>query len=104
MVRASSTHHITRPLDPLAAAVVVLLCLSWGFNYVAMKVALPDIPPLTQAAIRSTLAALIVVVWCRLRGIPLFARDGTLVAGIATGLVFGIEFILIYQGMLYTTA
>ena len=35
-----------RPLDLAGAALIVLLCLSWGFNQVAVKLALPDIPPL----------------------------------------------------------
>ena len=40
----SSSHHVTRPLDPLAAAIVVVLCLSWGVNQVATKLAIHDIP------------------------------------------------------------
>jgi len=100
----SATHHVTRALDPLAAALVVMLCLSWGFNQVAVKLAIHDIPPLTQGAIRSVLGACIVAAWCRLRGVPLLARDGTLVAGAVAGVLFGGEFILIYQGLAYTTA
>ena len=99
-----ASHHVTRPLDALAAAIVVVLCLSWGFNQVATKLAIHDIPPLTQATIRSVIAALIVAGWCRLRGIPLLTRDGTLAAGIVAGVFFAIEFILIYQGLVYTTA
>jgi len=91
-------------LDALAAAVVVVLCLSWGFNQVATKLAIHDIPPLTQAAVRSAVATLLIAVWCRLRGIPLFERDGTLWFGLVAGLLFAAEFILIYQGLLYTTA
>ena len=98
------SHHHTRPLDALAASIVVVLCLSWGFNQVATKLAMHDIPPLTQGAIRSIVAALIVALWCRLRGIPLLARDRTLLAGLAAGFFFGIEFILVYQGLAYTTA
>jgi len=101
---SSATHHITRALDPLAAAIVVVLCLSWGFNQVAVKLAIHDIPPLTQAAVRSLLAAIVVVTWCRLRGIPLLTRDNTLRAGLACGALFGAEFILIYHGLNYTTA
>ena len=100
----SATHHITRALDPLAAAIVVVLCLSWGFNQVAVKLAIHDISPLTQGAVRSLLAAIIVAAWCKLRGIPLFARDNTLRAGLAAGALFGTEFILIYHGLNYTTA
>jgi drug/metabolite transporter (DMT)-like permease len=101
---AASDHHTTRPLDAVAIALTLLLCLSWGFNQVAVKLAIHDIPPLTQGAIRSMVAAFIVVCWCRLRGIPLFARDGTLMPGLVAGFTFGIEFICIYQGLAYTTA
>jgi drug/metabolite transporter (DMT)-like permease len=99
-----ATHHHTRPLDAIAIGVVIVLCLSWGFNQVATKLAIHDIPPMTQATIRSAVATLIVAGWCRLRGIPLLARDGTLAAGLAAGFLFGIEFVLIYQGLVYTTA
>jgi len=101
---AAPPSHVTRPLDAVAAALVVVLCLSWGFNQVATKLAMYDIPPLTQAAIRSVAAALIVALWCRLRGIPIFTRDGTLLAGLAAGFFFGVEFIFIFQGLAYTTA
>lgn len=101
---AAPAHHITRPLDTLAAAVVVMLCLSWGFNQVAVKLAIHDIPPLIQGAARSALATLIVASWCKLRGIPLLARDGTLLPGLAAGFFFGVEFVLIYQGLAFTTA
>ncbi len=94
----------TRPLDAIAAAIVVVLCLSWGFNQVATKLAIHDIPPLTQATIRSVVASLLIAGWCRLRGIALLKRDGTLWFGLAAGVLFAAEFILIYQGLLYTTA
>jgi len=90
----------TRPLDALAASIVVVLCLSWGFNQVATKLAINDIPPLTQAAVRSAVAALLIAAWCRVRGIALLKRDGTLWFGIAAGVLFAAEFILIYQGLL----
>jgi len=94
----------TRPLDVTATALIVLLCLSWGFNQVAVKLAIPDIPPLIQGAIRSAGAGLIVWAWTRARGIPLHLDDGTLRAGVATGLLFGVEFALIYRGLVFTSA
>jgi len=99
-----ASNSVTRPLDAMAAAIVVVLCLSWGFNQVSTKLAIHDVPPLTQAAIRSVVAALLIGGWCRLRGIPMLAHDGTLAAGIVAGVLFAAEFILIYQGLLYTTA
>jgi len=102
--QASVPNAATRALDPLAAAIVVVLCLSWGFNQVAVKLALHDIPPLIQGAVRSFVAALLVALWAKSRGQALFARDATLWPGLAAGAAFGLEFILIYQGLLYTTA
>jgi drug/metabolite transporter (DMT)-like permease len=93
----------SRPLDALAIAVTIALCISWGFNNVAIKVAIHDIPPLIQSSTRSLLAAILVGAWCRFRGIALFERDGTLVAGIFAGVLFAFEFLLIYRGLVWTT-
>ena len=94
----------TRPLDAASMVLVVFICLTWGFNQPAVKLALPDVPPLIQCAIRSSLATVIVLGIMRLRGLPVTARDGTLAAGGVAGLLFGFEFLLIYRGLLYTTA
>lgn len=83
---------------------IVALCLTWGFNQVAVKLAIHDIPPLIQSAIRSVIAALLVGLWTQLRGITLFKRDGTLPAGLAAGVLFALEFLLIYRGLIWTTA
>lgn len=106
MSDVQKTHALsaTRPLDLAASTLVVLLCLSWGFNQVAVKLAIPDIPPLVQGAIRSAGAGLIVWAWTRFRGIPLHLNDGTLFAGAMCGLLFGIEFAMIYRGLVFTSA
>lgn len=100
----SAPNAATRPLDAIAAAIVVVLCLSWGFNQIAVKLAIHDVPPLIQAAARSVVSALVVAMWAKLRGLPLFSRDGTLIAGLAAGVGFALEFVMIYRGLLYTTA
>jgi drug/metabolite transporter (DMT)-like permease len=94
----------SRPLDALAIAVTVGLCLSWGFNQVAVKLAIHDIPPLIQSSARSLIAAILVSAWAQLRSIPLFKRDGTLAPGILAGTLFALEFLLIYRGLVWTTA
>lgn len=93
-----------RPLDAAGAAVMVVLCASWGLNQSAIKVALVDIPPLIQGALRSILALPIVVLVARLRGVRLAACDGSLVAGVFAGALFGFEFVFIYYGSDFTTA
>jgi len=93
-----------RPLDAAATAVVVMLCLSWGLNQIAVKIALAEIPPFAQAAIRSLGALIVVAGWAWLRGVKLFDRDGTLRGGLVAGGLFGLEFILLYRGLVFTTA
>jgi drug/metabolite transporter (DMT)-like permease len=95
----------TRPLDSAGMALVVLLCLIWGFNQPAIKLAiLQGVPPLLQCAIRSGLGMLIVLGIMQARGLPVMVRDGTLAAGVAVGILFGLEFLLIYRGLIYTAA
>jgi drug/metabolite transporter (DMT)-like permease len=93
-----------RPLSPGAIALMLLLCLSWGFNQIAVKLALPDIPAMTQATFRSigALPVLLIVGW--LRKVDFSLRDGTLGPGVVAGILFAIEFVLIYQGLRLTTA
>src|SRR5882757_7347111 len=97
-------HDPGRPLSPGAVALMLLLCLSWGFNQVAVKLALPDIPAMMQAMLRSigALPVLLIVGW--LRGANFALRDGSLGPVLGAGVLFGIEFALIYQGLLFTTA
>jgi len=83
---------------------MLMLCLSWGFNQIAVKLALPDIPPLLQATIRSAGALPVLLIIGSLRGVQFFERDGTLGAGLLAGLLFGLEFVLIFRGLLLTSA
>ena len=91
-------------LDDRAIALLLLCCTLWGLNQVAAKVALAEVPPLTQAALRSTGAALLLLVWARWRGIALFTRDGTLVGGLVAGGLFAAEFACIFIGLQFTSA
>jgi len=93
-----------RPLSPGPIALMLMLCLSWGFNQIAVKLALPDIPPMLQAMIRSAgaLPVMLIIGWSR--GVKFFERDGTLGPGLFAGLLFGLEFVLIFRGLLLTSA
>ena len=98
-----TTERKTR-LDTLAVASLVLCCFLWGLNQVAAKVAIAEVPPLAQAAIRSLGGAALVLLWARWRGIRLFERDGSLPGGLTAGLLFAAEFGCIFFGLQYTTA
>lgn len=91
-------------LDPRALLCILLCCVLWGINQSAAKAALPEVPPLLQAALRSLGAAGLVLLWSRWRGIALFERDGTLPGGLLAGALFAGEFALIFWGLQYTHA
>jgi len=93
-----------KPLDATAYSLMVLLTALWGFQQVTIKVIVDDVSLLAQAAIRSIVATALVLAWARLRGTPLFERDGTLRAGLLAGLLFAVEFVFIYGGLAYTNA
>ena len=91
-------------LDATAMSILVACCFLWGLNNVAVKVAIPEVPVLWQAALRSVGGTLLVWAWASRRGIALFGRDGTLAGGLLAGALFAAEFICIFVGLQYTTA
>ena len=90
--------------DARAITLMLVLCVMWGFNQVAIKVAADGISLVMQACLRSSIAALLLFLWTRARGIPLFDRDGTLRAGLVAGALFAAEFGFIHAGLAYTSA
>lgn len=101
----SAVPETSRPaLDAFAVAMMVMLTFSWGLNQVAIKVSNVGYNPVFTVVVRSALAGLLVFLWCRWRAIPLFRRDGTLLPGIAVGALFGLEFVLMFVGLDYTSA
>lgn len=90
-------------VDAFAVGMMLFLTFSWGLNSVASKVANEGFNPVLVSVLRSTLAAVLVYLWCRLRGIPVFNRDGTLWPGLLAGFLFGAEFLCIFIGFDYTS-
>ena len=93
-------HH----LDTLAVSLLLACCLFWGFQQILIKSTVGEVPPLWQAALRFAGATVLLVLWCAFRRVPLFARDGTLGAGLLAGALFAGEFTCIYLGLRDTTA
>ena len=91
-------------LDGVAAAILLACCLFWGFQQVLVKATLPELPPVFQAGVRFVGATLLLALWCRRRGVPLLARDGTLWPGLLAGALFAGEFACIYIGLQHTSA
>ncbi len=91
-------------LDTLAITLLVLCCAFWGFQQILIKSTVDEVPPLWLVSMRMAGATLLLLLWSRGRGVPLFARDGTLKAGLWAGLLFAGEFVFIYLGLQHTSA
>ncbi len=91
-------------IDTMGVALMLFICVSWGMNQVAIKIGNQGFNPMYMAAARSFVGGLLVFLWCQYRGITLFQRDKTLIPGLAIGLLFGLEFVLIFAGLDFTSA
>ena len=70
---------------------LVALTLVWGLNWPLMKFSLRELSPLYFRAVTMTGGALILLVWYRLRGVPMRLPRGTFwpVVGLALPNIFG---------------
>ena len=99
--------RLAQPLDRLdlrAVLVLLVCCACWGINQSAIKIANAGISPTLQVGLRSICAGVLVLAWAQLRGVRLFERDGTLWPGLLAGLMFAVEFMVLYVGLDRTTA
>ncbi|SDR47420.1 Permease of the drug/metabolite transporter (DMT) superfamily [Rhizobiales bacterium GAS113] len=93
-----------RSLDRLAISLMMLCCVSWGVQQVLAKLALAEVAPIWQAAIRSVGGTIIVGAWALWREPGIFRRDPSLWPGIATGVIFALEFLALFIGLQWTSA
>ncbi len=91
-------------LDLTAAAIMVALTMAWGLNNVAIKFANLGFQPVFQSGMRMFLGIFLMLGWCVLRRVRLFERDGSLLPGLSVGIIFGVEFLLLYLGLDYTSS
>jgi drug/metabolite transporter (DMT)-like permease len=94
-------------VDARAAAILVVLCMLWGVQQVAVKVALAGgLPPVLQAALRSIGAAACVALWMAVRegGWPRLGGRAVLWPGITIAVLFAAEFLALNPGLHLTTA
>ncbi|CAM5183089.1 Drug/metabolite transporter (DMT)-like permease OS=Castellaniella defragrans OX=75697 GN=HNR28_000890 PE=4 SV=1 [Castellaniella defragrans] len=94
---------VRQPLDARASTLMLAFCITMGLQQVAMKAVAGAISPLSQAGIRSLLAAVVVLAVMRWQKIPLFAR-GQFVPGVLLGVGYALEFLFVSLGLNYTYA
>ena len=85
---------------PIAA--LLLLALIWGVNMAIIKIGSQEIAPLFMAGLRSMVASVCLYIWMKVKGIVFFPSKIVVIHGVVVGLIFGVEFGLIYVGLEYT--
>ncbi len=93
-----------KPLDRFAIALMSLLCVVWGGNQVAAKLALADFGPMTQCALRNGIGALCVAAYAAALRPGVFRFDGNWGAGLMAGVLFTLEFVFLFFAVERTTA
>ena len=93
-----------KALDGRAMGLMVVLCTIWGLQQVVLKAAAADVSPLLQIALRSGVAALLVGAWMWRSGAGFGWGDGTWRAGLLVGVLFALEFLLVGEGLRFTSA
>lgn len=89
-------------IDNKASAIMVVLCLIWSFQQIALKVVAADITPIMQIALRSSGAAVLVAALMRWRGERYDWSAWR--AGVVVATLFALEFVLVGEALVHTSA
>lgn len=93
-----------KPLDALSVSLMLLLCLIWSMQQIALKATAADIAPMLQIALRSGVGALLVSVFMAIRGQHVSLADGNWRPGLVVGGLFALEYLLVSESLRYTSA
>ena len=90
-------------IDFFGGSILLIFAVVLGLNQVMIKVVNLGLQPVFQAGLRSFCAFFVVLGWALWQGKRLSVSDGTLKAGLWTGVLFSIEFIFLYLALDLTT-
>ncbi|MDA3501168.1 DMT family transporter [Acinetobacter sp. AOR34_HL] len=91
-------------LDQTASSLMIVLCMVWGLQQVILKMAALDISPLMQIALRSGLAALLLLPLVLLDKKSQLMNPKNVKAGALVAVLFSLEFFLLAQALQLTSA
>lgn len=87
-----------------AGLILVLLSFIWGANAVSIKFSNQGMPPIMAAALRSLIAGALLWAYARIKGQAVAFPAGQSRHALVIGILFGLEFLLVYWGLTYTPA
>lgn len=91
-------------LTVAAMIIMLLLCLIWGGNLVAIKISNRGFEPVFAATIRSAGASVLLAAYALIRRQRLLVSGPALRYAVAIGAFFGLEFLFLFWGTKYTLA
>lgn len=93
-----------KALDQTASSLMIVLCMVWGLQQVILKMAASDISPLMQIALRSGLAALLLLPLVLVDKKSQLMNPKNVKAGALVAVLFSLEFFLLAQALQLTSA
>lgn len=93
-----------KEIDGRAGGLMFVLCVIWGLQQVAIKIAAPDMTPIMQIAIRSGIAAALVALVILIRRERLPFSDATWKPGLLVGFLFALDYLFVGEGLRFTNA
>jgi drug/metabolite transporter (DMT)-like permease len=88
----------------VTTASIVLLCIIFGANPVAVKITLAGLGPFTNAGIRFAIAAVVILLWALMTRQPLKIKKHLWASTLTLGLILTTQMSLFYIGMTKTNA
>jgi len=86
-------------IDGTGAVLLVTFSALLGLNQVCIKLVNAGLSPAFQAGLRSVCAFIVVFIFATLMRRRLSLTDGSLVPGVITGALFGVEFLLLFHAL-----
>ncbi len=100
----NSSGITSREMSLTASIFTTFLCITFGFNAIAMKISLEGFGPFTTAGFRFALASCLILIWAKATGKPLKLKKGQLQEIAILVVVFFIQLSGFHLGIFYTHA
>jgi drug/metabolite transporter (DMT)-like permease len=90
-------------MDAIGAIALVAFALHLAFNQIVIKVTNGGFGPIYAAGLRSAGAVVVLLIWMKLRGISPSLPRAAVPAGVLVGVLFAVEFMLLFTALDFTT-
>jgi drug/metabolite transporter (DMT)-like permease len=91
-------------LGASTVATMLMLSLIWGSNLAVVKYTTSELSPIFMAMVRSTVSGALLAMWMIYKKVPLLSSGRNMAHGVVVGMLFGIEFALVYTAIQFTMA